>query len=56
MSYEEMGDRLEILDLYARYVHAVDRTDYDTLENRIFISETSFDMTTLAARSCPGHR
>lgn len=45
MDHKEIADRLEILDLYARYVHAVDRSDYDTLGKRVFVADTSFDMT-----------
>ncbi|MFG2969379.1 nuclear transport factor 2 family protein [Streptomyces sp. NPDC048288] len=45
MSREEMCARLDITDLYARYVHAVDKSDYATLEQRVFVTDTSFDMS-----------
>lgn len=41
---EEIGDRVMILDLYARYVHATDDKDYPALD-RIFLPETVFDWT-----------
>ena len=43
MDLNEIGDRLEIQDVYARYVHAVDRADYETLADRVFTSDASFD-------------
>jgi len=43
MELTEVGDRLEILDVYARYVHAVDRADYETLADRVFTSDARFD-------------
>lgn len=39
---EEISDRLEIHDLYARYVHAVDDKDFPPLES-IFLPSTTFD-------------
>lgn len=45
MDISEISDRLEILDVYARYVHAVDKSDYETLLDRVFVAETTFDMT-----------
>lgn len=39
---EEISDRLEIHDLFARYVHAVDERDLSSLES-IFIPSTTFD-------------
>lgn len=44
LSLEEISDRLEISDLYARYVHAVDDREPEPLE-RIFLPETVFDWT-----------
>lgn len=41
---EEISDRLEIIDLFALYVHAVDDKELETLE-RIFLAETVFDWT-----------
>ncbi|KAH7162032.1 hypothetical protein B0J13DRAFT_535077 [Dactylonectria estremocensis] len=43
---EEISDRLEIQDLYARYVHAAD--DRESLDG-IFLSDTTFDWS-----SCGG--
>ena len=40
MDISEISDRLEILDVYARYVHAVDKSDYETLLDRVFVAET----------------
>ncbi|KAL2784324.1 hypothetical protein BJX66DRAFT_89527 [Aspergillus keveii] len=45
---EEISSRLEITDIYARYVHAADARDFDTLDH-IFLPETIFDWT-----SCGG--
>lgn len=39
---EEISDRLEIHDLFARYVHAVDDKDFPPLES-IFLPSTTFD-------------
>ncbi|KAL3449121.1 hypothetical protein BJX65DRAFT_306187 [Aspergillus insuetus] len=47
-SLEEISSRLEITDIYARYVHAADVRDFHTLD-RIFLPETTFDWT-----SCGG--
>jgi hypothetical protein len=43
MELAEISDRLEIQDVYARYVHAVDKSDYDTLAERVFTDKTTFD-------------
>lgn len=43
-SLQEISDRLEIDDLYARYVHAVDDREPGPLEE-IFLDETVFDWT-----------
>jgi len=43
MDLTEIADRLEIQDVYARYVHAVDKADYATLEERVFTSDATFD-------------
>ena len=43
MDLTEIGDRLEIQDVYARYVHAVDKADYETLDARVFTSDATFD-------------
>lgn len=43
-SLQEISDRLEIDDLYARYIHAVDDREFSPLEE-IFIPETVFDWT-----------
>lgn len=43
MELTEIGDRLEIQDVYARYVHAVDKADYETLSDRVFTSDATFD-------------
>jgi hypothetical protein len=40
----EISDRLEIQDLYARYVHAVDDKDHPPLD-AIFLPSTTFDWT-----------
>jgi len=46
-SLEEIADRLEIYDLYARYVFAVDELDLAVLD-RIFMPDTVFDYSTLS--------
>lgn len=43
MELAEIAARLEIQDVYARYVHAVDRADYETLDTRVFASDARFD-------------
>lgn len=43
MELTELSDRLEIQDVYARYVHAVDKADYETLAERVFTSDAKFD-------------
>lgn len=43
MDIAEISDRLEILDLYARYVHYVDEPDYDLLAAHVFVDETTYD-------------
>ena len=43
MDIAEISDRLEILDLYARYVNYVDLPDYDALAERVFVDDTRFD-------------
>jgi hypothetical protein len=63
LSIEEISDRLEITDLYARYVHAADDRDAAALD-RIFLPHTTFDwsstgggkMTYLEARDGPAFR
>lgn len=42
LSLEEISARLEIDDLYARYIHAVDDKEFEPLD-RIFLPETVFD-------------
>ncbi|KAH8762544.1 hypothetical protein F5883DRAFT_560684 [Diaporthe sp. PMI_573] len=42
LSIEEISDRLEIQDMYTRYVHAAD--DRESLDN-IFLPNTTFDWT-----------
>ncbi|WAO87440.1 SnoaL-like domain-containing protein [Fusarium falciforme] len=42
LSIEEISDRLEIQDIYTRYVHAAD--DRESLDN-IFLPDTTFDWT-----------
>lgn len=42
LSIEEISARLEIDDLYARYIHAVDDKEFAPLE-KIFLAETIFD-------------
>ena len=43
MDLIEVGDRLEIQEMYARYVHAVDVGDYETLEAHVFMPDATFD-------------
>jgi hypothetical protein len=43
-SLEEVCDRLEINEMYARYVHAADERDTESL-NRVFLPHTMFDWT-----------
>jgi hypothetical protein len=45
MELAEIEDRFEIHDVYARYVHAVDGSDYDPLLNRVFKTDTTFAVT-----------
>ncbi|KAJ0419637.1 hypothetical protein BJY00DRAFT_313785 [Aspergillus carlsbadensis] len=47
-SISEISSRLEITDLYARYVHAADARDFAALD-AIFLPDTTFDWT-----SCNG--
>jgi len=42
----ELVDRMAINDLYARYVHALDDEDWETLDD-IFVPETVFDWTSI---------
>ncbi|KAE8338005.1 hypothetical protein BDV24DRAFT_166707 [Aspergillus arachidicola] len=42
LSIQEISDRLEIDDLYARYVHAADERDMESLD-LIFLPQTFFD-------------
>ena len=44
-SLEELANRVAINDLYARYVHAVDAADMNTLDQQVFLPETTFDWT-----------
>lgn len=48
MDLNEVSDRLEIQDVYARYVHAVDRADYATLDDRVFTPDAAFDYSQAA--------
>jgi hypothetical protein len=43
-SLGEISDRLAIDQVIARYVHALDARDYDTLDD-VFMPETRFDLT-----------
>jgi 3-phenylpropionate/cinnamic acid dioxygenase small subunit len=42
MSLQEMSDRLEIQDLFARYSHAIDARDWDALD-RVFTPDATID-------------
>ncbi|SFR90913.1 nuclear transport factor 2 family protein [Sphingomonas jatrophae] len=42
MSLQEMSDRLEIQDLFARYSFAIDDRDYDALD-RVFTPDATID-------------
>ena len=42
-SPQEVMDRLGIYDMYARYAHALDAQDFDTLDRDVFLPETVFD-------------
>jgi hypothetical protein len=44
LTLQEISDRLEIEELYSRYVHAVDAGEHGVLED-IFVAETVFDWT-----------
>jgi 3-phenylpropionate/cinnamic acid dioxygenase small subunit len=44
MSLQEMSDRLEIQDLFARYSFAIDDRDYDALDG-VFTPDASIDYT-----------
>lgn len=48
LSIEEISDRLEINDIYSRYVHAADDRDFESLD-RVFLPHTVFDWS-----SCGG--
>ena len=48
MDLTELSDRMEITEVYARYVHAVDRADYPTLDERVFTSDATFDYSDAA--------
>ncbi len=43
-SLDEIADRLAIGQVIARYVHALDARDYDTLDD-VFLPDTRFDLT-----------
>jgi hypothetical protein len=43
-SPDEVADRLEIEQVIARYVHALDARDYDILDD-VFLPDTRFDLT-----------
>jgi hypothetical protein len=43
-SLGEIADRLAIGQVIARYVHALDARDYDTLDD-VFLPDTRFDLT-----------
>lgn len=44
LTLQEISDRLEIEELYGRYVHAVDAGDHAALDD-VFVSGTVFDWT-----------
>lgn len=44
MTSDEVADRLEIYDLFARYIHAADSHDIAAMDE-VFIDETVFDWT-----------
>lgn len=44
LSLQEMSDRLEIQDLFARYSHAIDARDWDALD-AIFTPDAQIDYT-----------
>jgi hypothetical protein len=46
-SLDEIADRLAIYDLYARYIHATDDHDYETLDEQVFLPDTMFDFTSV---------
>jgi hypothetical protein len=43
VTLEELADRMEILDLYARYVNYVDSANIAALDEQIFLPGTTFD-------------
>lgn len=43
-SLDEIADRLAIEQVIARYVHALDARDYDTLDD-VFLPDARFDLT-----------
>lgn len=49
MNLEELADRLEIIELYARYVHAGDTHDIATLDDLVFLDETTLDYRSAGA-------
>jgi ketosteroid isomerase-like protein len=46
LSLQEISDRLEIQDLLARYSHAIDRRDWDALD-QIFTPDAVIDYTSM---------
>jgi hypothetical protein len=50
LSIQEISDRLEILDLMARYADAVDRHDWDALD-RLFTADAFIDYTAMGGSS-----
>ena len=46
LSLQEISDRLEIQDLLARYSHAIDRRDWDALDD-IFTHDAMIDYTAM---------
>ncbi len=47
-SMEELADRMEIIDVITRYVHALDDLDIDALDS-VFTADCMFDLTSAGA-------
>jgi hypothetical protein len=44
MTLEELADRMEIIDLYARYVNYVDASNLAAIDEQCYLPDTHFDM------------
>jgi hypothetical protein len=43
VTLEELADRMEILDVYARYVNFIDASDFAAVDDAVFLPDTRLD-------------